>query len=134
MIAENGNATISIMVVEDNQLANKIICKTLSIWFPLAIIYSAINGKIGLDLFRIHSPDVVITDISMPDMDGFQMSIQIKSMSTDTDIIVFTGHSEDEYFEQFNELGIHSYFTKPLDLTELVSAIDKTIQKKHIQS
>jgi YesN/AraC family two-component response regulator len=56
------------MVVEDEETARDVIFRLLSSSFPKSKIYSASNGKEGLELFKEHTPDIVITDINMPVM------------------------------------------------------------------
>jgi two-component system, sensor histidine kinase and response regulator len=117
--------SISVLIVEDVQSACEIICKTVSVLLPDALIFSANNGKTGLELFNKHNPDVVITDISMPEMNGLEMVVEIKSIKPETTFIVFTGHSEGDFLKEFQEVGINHYLLKPLDLAKLISTIDE---------
>ena len=114
---------VSILIVEDNRAANKIIGRMVAKEFPDAIVYSADNGATGVELFIEHAPDVVLTDISMPEMNGFDMVNEIQSLKADTKFIVFTAHDEGDFLPQFKGIGVNTYLLKPLDLGELMVAI-----------
>ena len=118
---------VSILIVEDNRAANKIIGRMVAKEFPDAIVYSADNGATGVELFIEHAPDVVLTDISMPEMNGFEMANVIQSIKADTKFIVFTAHCEGDFLPQFKGIGVNEYLLKPLNLDELIMSINKFI-------
>ena len=122
--------TVSILIVEDNRSASQIIARMVAMNFPDAVIYSADNGKTGVELYKTHTPDIVITDIQMPKMDGIEMAIEIKLIKPDFKFIVFTAHGDGNLVEQFNDIGVHTYLLKPLDLNELMGAVGKCIEEK----
>lgn len=57
------------------------------------MLYTAANGRLGLELFKTHTSDIVITDINMPVMCGMQMSENIRAIKPETKIIAITGKS-----------------------------------------
>jgi diguanylate cyclase len=123
----------SILIVEDNRAASRLIGRMVALNFPDAVIYSADNGATGIELFVKHDPDIVLTDISMPEMDGFTMVSKIQSIRADTKFIVFTAHCEGEFLPQFKAIGVDTYLLKPLSLDELVMAIDGCIyEEEHL--
>jgi len=83
------------------------------------------NGQEGLDLFSRHRPDMVITDIVMPLMDGLKMAEGIKALDADTPIIVTTGFSDQDFFLNAIEVGIDHYVLKPIHLEALLEAVGK---------
>jgi YesN/AraC family two-component response regulator len=95
--------------------------------FPDVTVYVAGNGRIGLDLFREHTPDIVITDINMPEMDGIQMATEIKSVRSDAHFIVLTANSDEELLNKFNEIGYEDFIIKPIEFNRLFAAIGKCI-------
>ena len=121
--------TVTILIAEDNRSASQIISRMVAMEFPEAVVYSADNGQIGVNLFKKYTPDIVITDIQMPDMDGIEMAIEIKSIKPDLKFIVFTAYSDGEFVEQFNDIGVHAYLLKPLDLNELMAVVGKCIEE-----
>lgn len=86
-------------------------------------VYTAANGKQGLEAFHEHQPDIVITDILMPVMDGLKMSEYIKETRPNIPIIVITAFEEPRYFHRAIELGVHQYVNKPVKLNILEDAL-----------
>jgi diguanylate cyclase (GGDEF)-like protein/PAS domain S-box-containing protein len=83
------------------------------------------NGLEGLEQFRQHRPDVVITDIVMPLMDGLKMAEGIKATDVDIPIIVTTAFNDQDFFLNAIEVGIDHYVLKPIHLDALLDAIRK---------
>lgn len=100
-------------------------------------VYTAYDGEEGLNLFKTHLPDVVVTDIKMPIKDGLQMAAAIKKIDKEIPIIVTTAFNEQEYFLESIDLGIDKYVLKPVDPFKLLSAIEKSvivsIQKRELE-
>jgi two-component system, cell cycle response regulator len=91
-------------------------------------LYIAENGGIGLELYIKHKPDIVITDIKMPVMNGIEMCKAIKKINPEQEIIITTAHSETGYFMEAIQLQINSYLLKPVDknlLTKNILSIAK---------
>jgi YesN/AraC family two-component response regulator len=82
-----------------------------------------------VELFKEHTPDIVITDISMPVMDGIQMAGEIKSLKNDTKFIVLTGYSEKDYSSEISEFGIKECILKPVVFKRLFAAIENCIDE-----
>jgi len=89
-------------------------------------LYTAEDGKVGLDLFIQHSPDIVITDIQMPVMDGLSMGREIKRLDKNTPIIVTTAFNETGFILNAIEIGIEKYVLKPLQRDKLLQALHET--------
>ena len=117
--------SFSLLFVEDDPFVCLTIGRMITREFPGATVYTAENGQIGLELFKDHSPEIVITDINMPVMDGIEMAGKIKALKSDTSFIVLTGYSEKKYFEKFSEIGFYEYMIKPVDLDSLFAVIEK---------
>ncbi|MDM8567787.1 diguanylate cyclase [Candidatus Halobeggiatoa sp. HSG11] len=84
-------------------------------------LYTASNGKEGLEIFDKYKPDVIVTDIMMPVMDGLEMAQTIKEKSKNTPILLTTAFNESSYLIRSIEIGIDHYVQKPInpyDLTE----------------
>lgn len=118
---------ISLLYVEDDATARDIACQMISRSFPELIVLSAENGKAGLDIYEKFRPDIVITDINMPVMDGIGMAGGIRAIDAGTDIIVITAYSDTSYLLDAINLGINQYVLKPVDLKKLNAAIEKCI-------
>jgi YesN/AraC family two-component response regulator len=111
----------SVMHVEDDTSVRESLMRFLKRRFDT--IYSAKDGSQGLELYMEHKPDIIITDIQMPVMDGIEMSRLIKEKDKDALIIVTTAFNEKPYLEKADELGITSYLKKPVIKDDLMSAL-----------
>jgi len=118
---------ISILYVEDEQGARDILNSILAKKYPGVRLHLADNGESGLELFTKHRPDIVITDINMPRMDGIRMASEIKSLTPETIVIALTAHSDTKFLLSAIEIGINHYVLKPLDYNRLFLVIDKCI-------
>jgi diguanylate cyclase (GGDEF)-like protein/PAS domain S-box-containing protein len=86
------------------------------------------DGALGLALWREWRPDLVVTDIMMPVMNGLDMSREIKAIDPETQIIVVSSSSESEHLRQALDIGIDRYVAKPVDERLLRDAIDKCLR------
>ena len=118
---------LSILFVEDCQYVSEMIGRIIATKFPCVTVYVAGNGKIGLDLFKEHLPDLIITDINMPEMDGIQMATEIKSVRNDARFIVLTGNSDEDLLDKFSKIGYEDFMIKPIEFNRLFAAIEKCI-------
>jgi DNA-binding response OmpR family regulator len=87
------------------------------------------DGREGLDLFRHYAPDLVITDITMPGMDGLSMSRAIHEDSPETPIVVLSAYSDKEKLLGAIDVGIVKYFIKPFEPEELLEYLKGLAQK-----
>lgn len=112
---------ISLLYVEDNpDIRDQL---SLFLRRRVGTFHVATNGAEGLELFRQHRPDIVVTDILMPVMDGLKMAEGIRALSEDTPIIVTTAFNEQDYFIRSIDLGIDKYVLKPVDTEQLTRAV-----------
>lgn len=89
------------------------------------VVYAAMDGEEGLEIFARSHPDVVVTDLRMPKRDGFEVIAAITAESPTTAVIALTGTGECHVSEQVAKLGAWCCLYKPLtDLNDLVVAIE----------
>lgn len=89
----------------------------------------ATDGEMALPLLRTAQPDVLITDIKMPFMDGLQLSKIMRERMPWVKIIILSGHDEFEYARQAIKLGVTDYLLKPITVQNLQTALQKlTVQ------
>lgn len=112
---------ISVLYVEDDPFIRKMMVSILS--KHVREIHTAENGQEGLRLFKAIKPDVVLTDIRMPIMDGLEMSALIKTIERKTPIIVTTAYGDTENLLRAIEIGIDYYVLKPIDKNKLLSSL-----------
>jgi signal transduction histidine kinase len=116
-----------LLYVEDEPTTRDVVCTLLRRRFPDIRIYTAENGKEGLERFRELRPDIVVTDIKMPVMNGIEMTRAIKILNGTVSIIVTSAHSDMDYFIDSIEIGITSYVMKPIVKDKLITAIENCV-------
>jgi len=119
---------ITLLYVEDDAQTRDVITLMISRKFPELTLLLAENGREGLDLFRAHHPDVIMTDILMPGIDGISMCREIKILEKNARIIVLTATSETSFIIDAIDIGISHYVLKPIKLDKLVNAIELCLE------
>ncbi|MFL1705502.1 response regulator transcription factor [Campylobacter sp. RM15925] len=122
---------LTILLVEDEHRVRESMGEVFASEFKKVI--TAGNGDEGLKKFKKFSPDIVVTDIAMPIMDGLDMSKEIKEISKNTPIIVLSAFSEKERLLKAIDVGIDKYLMKPIDMDELFTVLEN-IAKSKIES
>ncbi|EAL2495284.1 response regulator transcription factor [Campylobacter jejuni] len=117
-----------ILVVEDEIKTRESLINVLSERFSKVI--GAQNGDEGLKKFKKFKPDLVITDIAIPIMDGLDMAREIKEISDDVPIVVLSAYSEKERLLRSIDIGIDKYLIKPVDIEELFKVLDCLVGEK----
>ena len=120
------NSMVKILMIDDNQ-DNLTILKTLILEaFPETSVLSALNGQKGLDLAASEEPDIILLDIIMPGLDGFEVCRRLKADEKLCDIpVVFVTaiRSNKESRIRALECGAEAFLTKPIDDIELTAQI-----------
>ena len=129
----NMNKPISVMIVDDEYLAREGMKKTIK-WgqYGCEICGEACNGQEGIDNAKKLCPDIVITDIKMPIIDGLKMIHEIQKFLPYTKYIVITGYDEFEYARSAIKLNAVDFILKPIEEKELISAIVKAVENINI--
>lgn len=118
-----------ILVDDEEEVRNGILKKIDWKEYGFEIAGQAENGKDALDLTEKVIPDVVITDIKMPFMDGIQLSEQIRKKFPSAKIIILTGFDQFEYAQKAIKLDVSEYVLKPVSSKELISVLIKVKNK-----
>lgn len=118
---------LRILCVEDEQNISKLLKDALGEYFFSFTI--ANDGLDGIEKFKKVNPDIVITDIMMPNMDGLDMTIKIKELNAETPIIVLSAFSDKEKLLKAIDVGITKYFIKPFDPEEVLDYLTFLAQK-----
>ena len=115
---------IKIMVVDDNALVRRAVCETID-WAAMGceIEGRLTNGIEGFQYAKEHHPDIIITDIKMPGMDGLEMVKALKEEYDTFSSIVITGFDEFQYAQQALRLGAADILLKPIENKELVETV-----------
>ena len=113
-----------VVVVEDEALVRRGIVLTVD-WAGVdcTVVGEATNGEEGLELVRRHRPDIIVTDIKMPRMDGIEMLRQLRAEGSDAAVILLTAYSDFTYAQAAVKLGAVDYLLKPFHDGELEEAV-----------
>lgn len=118
-----------VMVIDDSAFMMKIIERALKP-YNFEIAGYAGNGKLGLELFEQLKPDVVVLDITMPEMDGLEVAENLFKKYREPNVVMLSALGEHEtYIERAKEIGVKYLLTKPFKDNELIDAIKGLLHK-----
>ncbi len=123
----------TLLFVEDDISARKLLGIIITKKYPELKLIVAENGASGLQVYREQRPDIVMTDMEMPVMDGISMAKEIKALDAEAIIIAVTAHNNPYYLQNAIETGICHYVLKPIVSENLFAVIDKVISKLRLQ-
>ena len=115
--------TIKLMLVDDHDVVRTGLRSYLETQPGFEVIAEAKNGLQALEKAREVQPDIVLMDITMPDMDGMETTLQLKKLYPNCQILVLTVHDDKQYFMKMLSVGASGYLTKQAAADELVAAI-----------
>jgi len=118
---------LTALIVEDREDDNKLMQSFFKNLFKT--IYSAQNGKDGLLIYKDKKPDIVITDLIMPQMDGIEMSEEIKKIKAEQIIIVVSASDDIEKVTKTVALNITSFIHKPIETKKLIDSMSSIVNK-----
>ena len=124
-------SNIRLMLVDDHQVIRTGLKSFLQTQPDLEVVAEASNGREAIMLALETRPDIVIMDISMPEMDGLEATRQLKEKWPQVTVLALTVHEDKFYFMKMLEAGASGYLTKQAASDELVQAIH-TVAKGHI--
>lgn len=125
---------LSILCVEDDESVLREYRTLMQKFFDIS--YFAKDGQEALQIYLQKRPDIVLTDISMPIMDGLELSSKIKDIDSGAYIIIATAFSNSEYLLKSVTLGISDYILKPINIKSLgktLEKISKSISQKRLE-
>lgn len=115
---------IKILVVEDDKINLELIVGFLGDSYDVKVAY---NGAQGLEVYEKTKPDIIITDLKMPIMDGMKMLQEIRKSDKNVRAIVLTSYDDIEYLLKAVELHLSKYLLKPVSKEELNETVSKAI-------
>jgi CheY-like chemotaxis protein len=119
-----------ILLVEDNEMNRDMLSRRLERRGYEVVI--AVDGQQGVDLAQATSPDLILMDMSLPVIDGWEATRQLKSMERmkNVPIIALTAHAMSGDREKALEAGCNDYDTKPIELPRLLGKIEALLGTK----
>ncbi len=123
-----------ILVVDDDEALVDVVSNLLKL--EGYEVLEAYNGKAGLEMAKEKKPHVIILDIMMPEMDGYQVLEKLKEdpETNDIPVIMLTARTEDKAVIESWKKGADFYIPKPFEIDELLHVIELVIQSKYASS
>ena len=112
----------TVLYIEDDLATQKLIKKILT--KHCKEVFVANDGQEGLALYRELQPNIVLSDIVMPNMNGIEMSERIRKLKPQQIIALFTAYNEPEFKAKASELNIDAYIMKPFDEKQFFSSLN----------
>ncbi|WP_284639251.1 response regulator transcription factor [Paenibacillus silviterrae] len=101
--------------------------------FGIQVVGTAKNGKDGLEQIRLHRPDIILTDIFMPVMDGIEMLKAIREEGNHAEVIILSGYEDFKYAQSAVKLKVNDYLSKPATLEEIERVLKETVDKLNLK-
>ncbi len=118
-------SSMSVIVIEDNKETRKHLVDLLQIYF--STVSSAVDGCDGLEKIELLTPDIIISDIKMPCLNGIEMVKKVKTQSYKPIIILSTAFSDKEYLLEALDIRVDAYLIKPINIQILLSKIEESL-------
>lgn len=113
---------MKVLVVDDEPDIVEVVTLTFTLRWPDAEVLHAATGTQGIEFARAESPGIIILDIGLPDMDGFQVCDQVRRFS-DVPIIMLTARHDEVDKVRGLELGADDYITKPFSTKDAIDRV-----------
>ncbi|MBP7865020.1 MAG: sigma-54-dependent Fis family transcriptional regulator [Acidobacteria bacterium] len=127
---------VTVLYAEDEPNLRTVTAEFLG--FTFDTVWTASNGRDAFALFQNHRPDLVVTDIRMPGMDGLALSRAVKKESPDTPIIIMTAFSEPRYLIEAIDIGVDGFISKPPDSGRFQETLERCarplLRQKELQA
>jgi signal transduction histidine kinase len=119
------NGAVSVLYVEDDAATREMVARLLKRNGFDCIV--AENGREGLELYRRHAPEIVLSDIMMSGMSGLEMARAIRTYSSEVLFIFMTASGESKFILEAIDIGVTHYVVKPVELHLLLAAISHCV-------
>ena len=119
-----------VLLVDDEQIERMALAKKIDRYYGDKVnIYHAVNGREAVDMCSEHKNDIIIMDISMPEMNGVMAAKYIRQIDDKCSIIFLTAYDDFEYARNAIKIRALDYLLKPCDINDLLAVMDMAIQK-----
>ena len=115
----------SILIVDDEQPVRHMLQR----FFESSgyVVYDAVSGQAGLAADAEFNPDLVLTDLKMPGMDGLEMAQKLMEGNPDRPVLMMTAYADVESARKAMQIGVYEYFLKPLDMHDLLAGLERAL-------
>jgi CheY-like chemotaxis protein/anti-sigma regulatory factor (Ser/Thr protein kinase) len=120
--------THRLLYIEDN-FANVTLVEQMLAERPTLELMTAMQGRVGLELARQHIPDLILLDLHLPDLPGWQVLAQLKAdhVTRDIPVVVISADATSPQIKRLLSAGARTYLTKPIDIVEFFRVVDEIL-------
>ena len=120
----------TVLLIEDEAALRLVV--RINLTFDGHDLLEAENGAAGLELARTAKPDVIVLDLRLPDLDGWQVTDELRDDpgTSSIPLIFLTAHTDTATRERGLQLGAKAFITKPFDMNELVECIAEVVPRQ----
>jgi DNA-binding NarL/FixJ family response regulator len=119
---------IRVVVADDHPLVRKLVATTFLTYSHIDVVAEAKDGLEAVEQAKKAKPDVVILNVSMPRMNGFQAAQEIKKHVPDSAIVILSTHADKHFIDEARKLGVRVYLSKNQVGESLVKAVEAAVQ------
>jgi two-component system response regulator DesR len=127
-LSKPSGKSIRVGIAEDQGMVLGALAALLEIEGDISVIFQARNGKEALNAVLAQKPDVLITDIEMPEMTGLDVAVELQRRKTGTRVIILTTFARSGYLRRALEAGASGYLLKDMRAEELADAVRRVKQ------
>jgi len=129
---QNDFSNLTLLYVEDDEIIRRNAVEYLNDFFKE--VFQAKDGQRALEIYKERKPDVIITDIKMPRLNGLEMAKLIRKEDKTTPIIIATAFTDASYLLKAVELQLIKYITKPINSRKLKEALTLVLEHLHLNN
>jgi len=124
-IVQHKLRVMKILIVDDSTINNMLLQDILEA--EGYEVYSALNGKEALQVLETHSPGMILLDLMMPEINGFDLLKKLREEKLNIPVIVISAYNSEDYIKKAMELGALDYMLKPVKGMELIKRIEHCV-------
>jgi DNA-binding response OmpR family regulator len=129
---QNDFSNLTLLYVEDDEIIRQNAVEYLSSYFKE--VFQAKDGRMALEIYKNKKPNIIISDIKMPKLNGLEMAKEIRKNDKETPIIIATAFTDTNYLLEAVELQLIKYITKPISSKKLKEALKLVWEHLHLNN
>ena len=123
-------AQLRVLIVDDHEAVRKGVCAILSSRVDIEVCGEAVNGEEAIVKAKELKPDLIILDVTMPVLSGFDTAREIQKILPEVRILMLSTHESKQLVEEAKRLGVHGYVSKTQAGDVLLTAVDALISNQ----
>jgi YesN/AraC family two-component response regulator len=122
--------TYKVLIVDDREVVRSELRNLFALSDEIEVLADAANGSEALRMVKDIKPQIVLMDLEMPEMDGFEATKQIKAVNQDTTVIIYSVYADIPSQQLAREVGAEAFIVKGTDLPHMLSVFEKTTRER----